>query len=355
MLLNRKILSFLFLLITWQGSWAHGAGSSSDSLCAKNCACHTPVPAGIMLAHVHERNQWMFSYRYMNMQMQGTMSGRKYMEAGDVFKTYLMSPENMRMNMHMMMVMYGITDRITVMGMGSFMSLQMNMSMFALSHHHGSGTSDGQHQMRTSGVGDVELHGLVAIVKNSHHQLVSSMGFNLPLGSIAHEGEKDDMFYDRQRLPYNMQTGSGSFELIPGITWIYTHANLSCAAQVTGTWRTGVNKNGYQWGNEMGINTWLAYNWWKMLGTSARIEGTGSGCIKGYDRTLYVYNEPAANPYNYGGKKLNVYAGLHFKALKGRLSQHVLGFEYGWPLYQDYNGIQMPMTQMLNASWSLTF
>lgn len=336
----------------------HTAGAhQADSLCSnKHCGCTAAaIPTGIMFSHVHQKNEWMFSYRYMYMDMHGMLNGTSTIDNNTVFKTYLMAPERMQMNMHMLMAMYGINNRLTVMAMLHYNTTSMSMSMFATSsHHHGGGSNSSTHTMSSTGLGDTRLHLLYAPVNNAHHSLVTSMGIGIPTGSVEVKGPGNDMMYANQHLPYAMQPGSGSVDLLPGLAYHYTGKKLGTGIQVTSIIRTNLNQLGYKHGNEYTLNTWVSYQWWRFLSTSLRAEAVGWGSIKGYDPSLYRYNEPAAHPYNYGGQKLNGFAGIRLQPTKGRLSSHSIGAEYGLPFYQNLNGIQMPVKHMLFLSWSLT-
>lgn len=351
-----KGIIFLFLLFVLHQHKLYA--QNSDSLCdAAHCTCtKTLVPPGLMIVHLHNKNEWMISYRYMHMQMSGLMSGTNSIEKENVFTTYLMAPENMRMDMHMIMAMYGITDRLTLMTMTGFSVNNMSMAMFAPGAHHHNGTvAESAHTIGSKGLADIKLHALYGLVKTGSHQLIATMGVSLPTGSIGLRGAPEDPMYANQQLPYNMQLGSGTVDLLPGLSYLYSKDVLNVGAQVTGSLRPFYNAHQYHLGNDLTMNTWLGYQWWGFLGTSLRAEGNLSGHIKGMDPTIYLYNEPAANPYNYGGKRLTTYAGLYLRTRSGALSNQMIAVEYGLPVYQNLNGIQMPVKQMINASWSLTF
>ena len=53
------------------------AQGDSAKVCETHCCCSKEValPVGVMLGHVHAKGEWMLSYRYMNMAMQGAFHG----------------------------------------------------------------------------------------------------------------------------------------------------------------------------------------------------------------------------------------------------------------------------------------
>lgn len=345
-----------FLLFVEQAAAAPGADTLA---CAANSCCcvNDPTPAGVMISHVHRENEWMISYRYMSMQMSGILAGTSRQSEDDVFLNYLMAPEKMRMDMHMLMGMYGITDRFTVMAMLNYSSVTMNMKMFSTSGHvhNGVASTSPDHELKASGLGDVKVHLMYGLVKKAYHQLLLSAGIGIPTGSVGIKGKNDDMMYPGKRLPYSMQLGSGTVDVLPCISYLYQQSKVTFSAQVSSVLRTQYNTIGYKLGNEITLNAWGAYQWLNFLSASLRMEAASSNRIRGYDPTLYYYNEPSANPYNYGGQRVNSYIGLSFNPKKGFFKSNRLGIEYGIPVYQQLNGIQMNQKQSLYASWAFTF
>ncbi len=326
--------------------------------CDKGCCCSSdPTPAGVMISHVHQKNEWMISYRYMDMGMSGVLDGTKSVDANSVYTNYLMSPNTMRMDMHMLMGMYGITDRLTTMVMLNYNVNSMTMTMLPTVSMPGMdmGPSGSMPPMKTTGIGDLKLHFLYGLINGNYHQLLVSGGVNIPLGSIQQKGDRSHVMYPNQRLPYMMQLGSGTVDVLPCVNYLYQKNDLTFSSQLSSTIRTAMNQFGYKWGNEAVLNTWFAYNWLGNLSSSVRLEGCVQGKMTGFDPTLYRYNEPSANSLNYGGEKVNTYIGSTYHFKSGFLKNNRLGVEYGIPLYQNVNGLQMKGKQSIYASWSVTF
>jgi len=258
------------------------------------------------------------------------------------------------------MGMYGVTDRLTLMAMFNYNVISMNMSMLesGMTMMNMPGMNMGNvnlsSSMKASGVSDFKLHALYGLIERNQHQLLISAGVSIPTGNFKLKGTNDEM-YANQRLPYSMQLGSGTVDVLPGLTYLYQNGKLTCSSQMTAVIRTGYNSIGYKLGNEVTSNSWLAYQWCRFLSTSLRIEGSVAGTIDGYDPSVYYYNEPSANPNNYGGEKINCYVGTVFQFKKGILKNNRLAIEYGIPVYQNLNGIQMKETQFVNASWAIAF
>lgn len=308
-----------------------------------------------MISHVHDKNEWMFSYRYMNMGMKGMQTGTATVSHEKVFEKYVMSSDHMRMDMHMLMAMYGITPRLTVMAMAHFHTIAMKMIMLPGNNdtHLMNGVAMGNQEMdmttKTSGFGDTKVQLLYNVLDAENHQLLVVAGVGIPTGNIQFKGGS---MYPNQRLPYAMQLGSGTWDVLPAISYMYGSGTVAASTQVTSVIRTGYNAVGYSLGNEWTSNTWIAYRWYQSLSTSLRVEAKSLDYIHGKDPTLYAFNEPSARTYNYGGNWVSGYVGATYSFATGFLSNHKLALEYGLPMYQYVNGTQMPIRFVLNASWT---
>ena len=97
--------------------------AQEDSLsCDVACHCNRNLtPAGVMISHVHPKNEWMVSYRFMQMGMGAPIQGNSAFSELSVYTNYLAYTPNMQMDMHMVMGMVGITDRLTAMVMLNFL------------------------------------------------------------------------------------------------------------------------------------------------------------------------------------------------------------------------------------------
>lgn len=335
------------------------AQTSSDTLqCTRFSCCNTDLtPAGVMISHIHNKNEWMLSYRFMNMDMNDLRDGTSGISKEQVFNTYLMAPEHMNMQMHMLMGMYGITNKLTLMGMFNYQFNSMQMAMYSAGGHVHPGTHiDGSsmHTIKTHGIGDIKLHALYGILEKENCQLLISLGVSVPTGTIYLTGAADDAMYANSRYPYGMQMGSGTVDVLPAVTYLYQKNGLALNASVYGTYRAGYNSIGYRLGHEGVINSWMAYQWLPFLSSSIRVLANTTGAVTGRDASLYDRLEPSANPLNYGGQSISAYVGsvVHFK---GVLKNNRFGIECGMPVYQDLNGVQLKQQLTLTTTWSFSF
>lgn len=310
-------------------------------------------PAGVMISHGHPKDGWMFSYTYMNMMMKNNLSGTSKISEDEIFaQDYSMSPQKMNMNMHMLMAMYGVTGRLSVMVMVNYNEQKMDMTAYSASMHTHGGSmnmSSTSHLHHTSGLGDVKLWGLYKLHNGEGSSWVASLGFSFPTGDYKIEaGEHATL--EGEHHAYMMQLGTGSLDFMPGITYLKNKNKFTYSAQLIGVIRPFNNSLNYHWGNELNVNVWGAYKFVSWLSASLHAEYSYSGSISGEDNLMYIYTEPGTNPDNYGGTKINGYAGLNFYINKSFMRDSKIGVEFGLPVYQNLNGIQQSLSSTLFAS-----
>jgi hypothetical protein len=332
--------------------------TAQDTLSSCNCGgTEYNAPIGVMFAYGHLKDEWMVSYRYMNMMMYGNLMNSNKVSNELIYQNYLMAPDKMNMQMHMIMVMYGLSDKITLMGMINYTSNSMKMSMMHGNSHMGNmnmPNAEMDAYSRNYGFGDSKIYGMYNFLNNNDHQVLLNLGISIPTGSISHKGNGMN---EEQKYSYSLQTGTGVFSVLPGITYTGNRSSYSWGTQFTSDIKTGKNAAGYKIGNEFILTGWLTRNWNDWLSNSIRVSGKTTGRIHGYDREIAVYRtvEPDADVNNSGGENMNAFAGINFLIPQGFLRGNRIGVEYGFPIYQCVNGIQMKSRAMINAGWEYSF
>jgi nitrous oxide reductase accessory protein NosL len=294
--------------------------------------------------HTHPAGMWMVNYKLMHASQHGLRNGSTDMPVSNVTPVgnkpfgFMMAPTGMTMDMHMVMAMYGVTDRLTLMGMTNYQENRMDMVM-----NMGMGNTPDS-PMRTSGLGDTELRGIYRI--DDH--LTGSLGLGIPTGDINQKFTTMGMTF---RAPYDMQLGSGTVDLKPALTYntLSDDARWNWGGQASCTYHVGHNENGYSLGDSAKVTGWLqravgpAATWLRLAYNYAgRINGRDAEIDKLLDPVMGAPT-PDADPGNYGGHRIDGFVGASFAA--GPVS---IGVEGGIPLYQYVNGLQ------LKNDWYLT-
>ncbi len=361
-----KVLKLLVAIYCLYGSKSYA--ETLDTSCVPFDCCRPDghAPLGIMTDHIHGKGQWTVSYTYMNMMMQGNVIGTSKIDDSKIYQDYMMAPDKMIMQMHMVMAMYGITDRLTVMGMFSYIQNSMSMNMTPNTSmmmnmpgmNMGTMSPDQMNAMmntKTSGLGDTKLYGLYKIIDKNRQRIILSAGLSIPTGSITEKGTT--LLGDNQILAYPMQIGTGTYNLMPGITYVGQKYFFSWGGTTNANIKMGTNSEGYAWGNEYNVSGWVSYKWCRWISNSIRLEGSSTDQMSGYDKNiaLLMNNDPNSNANNYGGQRANAYLGMNFYKDKCSLKGGRLSIEYGIPIYQNLNGPQMSLKSSLMAGWLHTF
>jgi len=326
------------------------------------------APIGVMGDHMHKAGEFMLSYRFMHMDMAGNRIGTDEVSPEEIVttvpnrffgqpmqpQTLRVVPTEMPMNMHMFGAMYAPTDWITLMGMVNYIDKSMDHITFDGPMGN---TRLGTFTTESEGFGDTSLTALIRLFDkprvdgNDHVHL--NLGLSLPTGSIT---ETDDILTPMGgtptvRLPYSMQLGSGTFDLLPGITYTGRDGDFSWGAQYRATLRLeDENDEGYRRGHVHEATAWLAYQWEPWISTSLRVAGSSEGQIEGIDPNI-MGPVQTADPDNYGGERVDLFAGVNLVGQNGDLRGHRLAFEVGAPVYQDLNGPQMETDWTLTVGW----
>ena len=318
--------------------------SSADTELA-SASAHAPI--SIMGDHLHEQGEWMVSYRYMDMDMSGSLIGSKNISAKEIVGTganpgqFMVAPTKMPMDMHMVGGMYGLNDAVTLVAMINFISKKM-------SHITRAG---GSFATESSGFGDTKVGALVGIFDNHFHHVHANLNVSLPTGSI--DQRDDTPLMQDAFLPYPMQIGSGTYDLIPGVTYRGHSGDhtWSWGAQALLTIRTGRNDESYTLGDRFEFNTWLARDLSDNLSLSLGLKYQDWDNIDGVNDALNPMMVQTANTQLQGGDRLDLSVGANYIFYNG----HRLAIEYADDVSQNLDGPQLKTGSVLTIGWQKAF
>lgn len=313
---------------------------------------HDYAPIGVMGEHVHNKGEWMASYRYMNMFMSGNRSGSDQLsvaQVGPAGAGFIVVPTEMTMEAHMFSVMYAPTDRTTIMLGAPYKRISMD--------HIAPGPGIA-FNTKSDGIGDVKLSTLTRLWSRNGHGFHANLGFSLPSGSID-ETDFTPAGGPNSPLPYPMQLGSGTVDFLPGVTYNGETENWSWGGQVLGTVRLGENSNDYTLGNEINGTGWLARRLCKWSSLSFRLNSKTWGNIDGADSRPGFPGAgfvPTADPNRRGGTRLDAMFGVNLLGPKdSKLKGHRLAVEGGLPVMQRLEGPQLETDWMITAGWQYSW
>ena len=332
------------------------AGSTADA--------HAPI--SIMGDHTHNAGEWMLSYRYMFMDMDGMYFGSDAVSAGQVFGAgYTVAPRRMTMDMQMIGVMYAPTDDLTLMAMIPYTSMEMTHEIFPMAAPL-IALNGGSCYFTTEsdGIGDIKLGGLFDLFDSGNHHMHAGLSVSLPTGSI---GEKDLIPGPGGRIPRQlpaaMQLGSGTIDLLPSLTYLY-HGNCwSAGLQANGIYRTQTNAHDYRLGHRFGLDGWLSWCPREWVSFSGGLSYVWEEELAGVQSDVSLrppfaparLTVPTAFGTNYGGQRIEAIVGVNFLVPGGPLENHRLAFDVRLPLWQDVNGHRLGTDLTVTGGWQYAF
>jgi hypothetical protein len=328
-----------------------------------------PPPASIMGAVMIPKGRFMVNFIPMWMRMDGLQMGTSDVSGDEVVTTvpnrfvgqpmpgnpmmkqpaYLrMVPQDMDMSAQMLGVMYGLTDSINLMVMGTY--VQKSMTMLTYKGMSGTvplGTSD----VSTEGFGDTSASVLVRLYNGPGQEAHLILGLGLPTGSttesgtmLTPSGTQMDM-----RLAYGMQLGDGTYDALPGLVYTGRKNAVTWGAMYRGRYPLGTNDEGWRLGYMTQLTGWGGYDLADRLTGTLRIAGTTQDAIHGMDPKI-TGPSTGANPDFYGGDTVDAFIGIIGRfPISGR-SMGRIAAEFGLPLYQDLNGVQLAQDWSLSLS-----
>lgn len=320
---------------------------------AQDWTSHRPdghAPIMVMGDHTHDKGEFMLSYRYMNMTMQGSRVGTDAVPDVVILSPtafqFRITPTEMPMQMHMLGAMWAPTNSLTLMVVVPYISSEMTH----LTRARGSFVTS------SSGWGDIRVTALYAVSRPMQARLHVGLGVSIPVGSIQQRGTTPLSQPDDTQLPYRMQLGSGTPDLLPSLTYLSQLENLSFGLQVGGVYRLSRNDNDYRLGHVARGTFWAAYRLSDMFSASVRVAGKSWGNIDGYDRALGSGGlAPTQIPSLQGGTRFDAGVGINFFAPSGSFQNLRFGAEAMFPVFQDLNGPQLEVDLLVQVGVQYSF
>jgi hypothetical protein len=304
------------------------------------------APIGVMGDHTHAAGEFMLSYRFMRMQMDGNRTGTEAVSTEEVLDDFMVAPLSMPMTMHMVGLMYAPADRITLMGMGSWVSQEMD-------HRTRMGMG---FTTESSGFGDVGLSALVGLKQTGSLRAHANLGVSLPTGPVDNTDVTPASGGEPVQLPYPMQIGSGTVDVRPGLTVLGMTERLSWGLQGIVTVRTGENDRGWRMGDRVDGTGWAALRLSDRVSLSGRVAVASWGDFEGEDP---AFGDPSMVPTVRTdlrrGTRVDVPLGLNYYVPRGFLAGHRLAVEWSIPVYQDLDGPQLETDWVLTLGWQKSF
>lgn len=197
-------------------------------------------------------------------------------------------------------------------------------------------TQDDFFVLESEALADTEVHLLWEAYSEGEVRAHLQGGVLIPTGSVEETGDVAGI--RTGILPYDMQTGVGTFGILPGFTIQMQNEVGTVGAQVMGRVHFGENDRGWTPGNAVEANGWAAYKLNDYFSASARIRAIGWGAIQNADETLDPFRDPGELASSFGGSRVDLPIGLNVYIPEGRLAGHRLSLEWVSNVHEDLDG-----------------
>lgn len=327
------------------------------------------APISIMGDHIHKHKEFMFSYRKMIMNMNGNyfFNGWHYnnsnmMKISDIYDFgYNYYSQKMIMKMDMIGMMYGVSDKITMMIMLNFIQNDMQMNKLVdIRANTDDGHSHSEMKMdhSTIGIGDPSISFMISLYNQNKLKIHTNIGLSLPFGDITtnhkmgmkmHNHDHEILGHDHEvmRNAYGMQLGSGTVDPKISLTAIKYLKNLSYGSQIGGLFRLFENKSGYSKSSNYYINSWLSKNINSSLSISSTLIYKFLTSISGKDDLIIEMTSPESDVKNSSNQLLMSGIALNYLFSNSTLNGLRLAIEFQSPVMWFNNGVKMKLDNQI--------
>ena len=299
------------------------------------------APAGVMADFTLPAGGIYVGYRYSAEKFRGTLIGTQDVSADEIRDFFTVAPLT-----HDRWV--GEVDVRLGLGLGT-----VQFSMPWVRNELLNETDLGFFESSSEFLGDISLRGLFDLLKLDQYRLNLTLGATVPTGRISKRGTTSTGA--RDVLPFTMQGGSGSPDILAGGTFQAQNEMASVGAQINSVLRVVDNDQDYRLGDEFSFSVWGAYNITEWVSVSLRGIYEHQGDVSGSESRTDGLTDPLANPFAQGGERIMLPIGLNLYLREGRVAGHRLSIEFYYPVHEDLNGPQMSADRTLVASWQTSF
>ena len=184
------------------------------------------------------------------------------------------------------------------------------------------------------GVGDLTLGLTRAWRRTDRGTLVWSLAASLPTGKVDEPGE-----------PYPMQPGSGTFDLLPGASWVLERGHTHWGLALRGRLPLGENGEGWARSRSLVADAWFACELRPGLSARVGLRNSSWGDVHGEAADLAFDPDPLADDDLQGGTRTDLLLGVDWSSDSDRFR---FGLEGGVPVDEWLDGPQ-PSTDLLLA------
>ena len=301
------------------------------------------APIGVTQDATLRTGQFLFSYRFNYQSFNDNFVGSHKVSDASVGANFPFTPTHMETNRNLLILQYGVTDDLTIFGQLPFQHSNLDYTQ----------SSGADYRTGFTEPADITISGMYVLWRGNRQQIHSNFGMDFPVGFL--DSQSDLPSPTLPNLPYMIRTGSGTFDILPGLTYRGQTDQWTWGVQSIGTVRTGSNRLDYRLGDRVDLTSWISRRFGEMISTSFRLDWQWWGNVRNADPRLDQALSPTNDPLLQGGNRLDALFGINLFLPNTRLPGQRISVEAGAPAYQSLNGPQLGTSWLMTAGWNWVY
>ncbi|QKG72090.1 transporter [Erythrobacter mangrovi] len=341
-----------------EGAAGEAVAPSGDLIVVTPVSLHPA--AGLMNEHTHDGGEFMIGLRYTRSRHSGAnLSGTEPIADAEILAAgYTVRAREMTMDMVMLDLMYAPNDKLTLMVMPHWMRHEMTMVGIDPMNAGAGGMDQAHHGLAfgqtmthsTQGFGDTLVSASYRMANSPTFKAHATLGLWLPTGNIDRRNP------DGTFVHYGMQSGGGTWDSEPSATVSGQLGAVGYGVQASYRWRCeSRNASGFAFGDRASASGWLSYLVDNGFSLTSRLTWEHEGQILGEYSGPHKNASPSDGQENYGGSRVIAGLGANIALPFGGRDRPQIGVEFGVPLFQDLNGVQLPEDWRASVALTKTF
>lgn len=301
------------------------------------------APIGIPLSRQVASGQFAMVLRASQNRYDGLRDSRDDLSSADAFaRGYTIAPAERVDDRFELEAFFGVDERWDLYAVLPYTArdLEYDSSL--------TGTSE----VDAHGLGDIQIGGIFRSYDVDGTRISYLMGLSIPTGEVGERGNYAGL--TDTKLPYDLQQGTGTFDLLPGVLWESRRDEVLMGARAAGRIHLETeNDEGYFWSNSMRVDLWLGTELADDLTGTLRVQGDWWGDLHSFDADLDPTQSPGEDSLRLGGSRVNLYGGLSWELNDSRSQQFAV--EFGMPVDEWLDGPQLSQELSLLLGWRASF
>ena len=286
-------------------------------------------PVNMRASYTLDHNRVLLAYSFERVASEGIIDGTSSRSSLSVINSgFASSPTSVDRDRHTFYAMWSPFDDLTFRFELPFEHVVVEQDYLTAAGPMAS------YKTESDGFGDIQAWVLYRVAHTDRTNVHLNVGLSLPSGSINETQVTAQSAGQLIRLPYPLQMGSGTVDLMPGVTYRGRWERLEWGGQALGTLRAGTNSQGYTLGNLVEVTSYGAWKWVDWMSTSFTLQWRQEFNGSGADPLINPTSSPIAQLGTHASQRLDALFGLALTPTGGFLRNTRWVVNAGLPAYQ---------------------